>query len=305
VRTLAASLASDGTYWPTSSYSKKGDKLMAYRFANRTVSLLLSAALTLFSTNAVAAHSAERMTPPVEALPRTDQNEALSREIVQLFNDDQALIADMSKALQEPAFRQAREPFVKLAEVKDHNPNFYDAAVYEYWAQTPGAPDLVQRYAAFRKATDAHIESIVTDHGWPQRGAIGDEAAADFFFLFGHPDDDNTWRLAQLDTINRVFREDHVNPRMYAHLCDRLANVAGAPQKYGTIMGPGATRGTAKLYWPLIDNVAAADERRIQIGLPSIEDDLEKFRQGADIGPYMTPIVKGEDWSMADVYKAR
>ena len=58
----------------------------------------------------------------------------------------------------------------------------------------------------------------------------------------------------------------------------------------------------AKLYWPLIDNMAAADERRVQIGLPSIENDLEKFRQGADIGPYMTPIVKGKDWTMADVY---
>jgi len=49
--------------------------------------------------------------------------------------------------------------------------------------------------------------------------------------------------------------------------------------------------------------MAAADERRVQIGLPSIESDLEKFRQGANIGPYMTPIVKGKDWSMADVYR--
>jgi hypothetical protein len=209
----------------------------------------------------------------------------------------------MSKASQEPAFRRAREPFVKRAETEDHNPNFYDAAVYEYWAQSPDAPDLVQRYAAFRKATDARIESIVADHGWPQRGVIGDEAAADFFFLFGHADDDNTWRLAQLDTIGRVFREDHVNPRLFAHLCDRLANVAGRPQKYGTVMGPGSAPGTAKLYWPLRDNVAAAGKRRLQIGLPSIEDDLKKFRRGAQIGPYMTPLTKGENWTIADVNK--
>jgi hypothetical protein len=51
--------------------------------------------------------------------------------------------------------------------------------------------------------------------------------------------------------------------------------------------------GPAKLYWPLIDNIAAADQRRAQIGLPSIEDDLEKFRQGATIGPYMTPMTNG------------
>jgi hypothetical protein len=51
-----------------------------------------------------------------------------------------------------------------------------------------------------------------------------------------------------------------------------------------------------------VDNTAAADERRDQIGLPSIEADLEKFRQGASIGPYMTPLTKGMDWTMADVY---
>jgi hypothetical protein len=78
--------------------------------------------------------------------------------------------------------------------------------------------------------------------------------------------------------------------------------VAGEPQIFGSIMGPGDTPGSAKLYWPLIDNMAAANQRRVQIGLPSIESDLELFRQGADIGPYMTPIVKGEDWSMAYVY---
>jgi hypothetical protein len=81
------------------------------------------------------------------------------------------------------------------------------------------------------------------------------------------------------------------------------ANSSGEPQIYGSIMGPGDTPGSAKLYWPLIDDMAAADERRVQIGLPSIENDLEKFRQGAAIGPYMTPIVKGEDRSMADVYR--
>ena len=168
----------------------------------------------------------------------------------------------------------------------------------------PDAPELVQRYARFRKSTDAHVQSIVAGDGWPRRVAVGDEAAADFFFLFGHADDANAWRVSQLPTIKRVFREDHLNPRLYAHMCDRLANVAGKPQIYGSVMGPGATPGTAKLYWPLIDNMADADDRRAQIGLPSIEDDLERLRQGANIGPYMTPITKGKDWSIADVYRA-
>lgn len=188
-------------------------------------------------------------------------------------------------------------------EVELNDPNFFFAALFELWAQKPDAPQVVRRYATFHKSTDARIESIVAQDGWPQRATVGNEAAAQFFFLFGHADDDNAWRLTQRATLTRVFREDHVTPRMYAHLCDRLANVAGKPQIYGTIMGPDqATPSAAKLYWPLSGTIDATDKRRAQIGLPSIEDDLEKFRQGATIGPYMTPLTKGMQWTIADVY---
>ena len=269
----------------------------------KTLPPLLFAALAIFSASAFTPATAERAPSPAPPVPQIVQNETLAHTIVQLFDQDQALIADIEKAKKDPAFAQTLQSYVKRVEANGENPNFYDSAVYASWAQASDPPEIVRRYASFRKATDARIQSIVAEDGWPQRAAVGDDAAAKFFFLFGHADGGNVWRLTQLSTIKRVFQDDHLNPRLYAHLCDRFANVAGKPQIYGSVMGPGATPGTAKLYWPLVDNIAAADERRHQIGLPSIEDDLEKFRQGASIGPYMTPIVKGEDWSMADVYR--
>lgn len=276
---------------------------MAKFVANKTLALLLLAALAISAPGALARVRAGQASVP--STPKAGQNEVLAREIVRLFNEDQALLADIQKAKKNPAFRQTQEFYVDRSNVKKYNPNFYDSVVYGLWAQAPDAPEIVRRYMKFRKATDARVQSIVAEYGWPQRAAVGDEAAADFFFLFGHADGSNVWRKTQLATLKRVFREDHVNPRLYAHLCDRIANVAGKPQIYGSVMGPGDTPGSAKLYWPLIDNVAAADKRRAQIGLPSIEADLEKFRQGAVIGPYMTPIEKGKGWSMADVYMTR
>jgi hypothetical protein len=270
---------------------------------NRILALLFPAALAIASASALAPIRAVQASPSAPLTSNSGRNAVLAREIVQLFNDDQALLADLEKDKQDSRFRHTLQSYVDRSKVKDHNPNFYDSVVYGLWAQAPDAPDIVRRYVRFRKATDARVRSIVAENGWPQRTAVGDEAAAEFFFLFGHADGDNVWRLTQLQTIKRVFREDHLNPQLYAHLCDRLANVAGEPQIYGSIMGPDDRPGSAKLYWPLTDNVAAADKRRAQIGLPSIERDLEKFRQGAVIGPYMTPIVKGEDWSMAEVYK--
>ncbi|MGH9444216.1 MAG: DUF6624 domain-containing protein [Terriglobia bacterium] len=270
--------------------------------ANKILALLLTGALAIISSSALTPVKAMQASPFARFTSKAGQNEALARTIIQLSNEDQALLQDLQKAKQNSAFRQTLKSYVDRSKVKERNPNFYDSVVYGLWAQAPNAPEIVRRYVKFRKATDARVQLIVAKNGWPQRAEVGDEAAADFFFLFAHADGDNVWRVTQLATIKRVFREDHVNPRLYAHLCDRLAEVAGKPQIYGSIMGPGDTPGSAKLYWPLIDNMAAADERRAQIGLPSIKSDLEKFRQGASIGPYMTPIVKGKGWSMADVY---
>lgn len=275
---------------------------MARFIANTIHALLIPAALTIASNSALTPARAVQVSPSAPTAFKAGHREVLAREIVQLFNEDQTLLAGLQKAKQDTAFRQTLESYVDRSKVKEHNPNFYDSVVYGLWAQAPAAPEIVRLYMRFRLATDARVQAIVAKDGWPQRATVGDEAAADFFFLFGHADGDNAWRVTQLATIKRVFREDHVNPRLYAHLCDRLANVAGKPQIYGSIMGPGDTPGSAKLYWPLIDNMAAADERRARIGLPSIENDLDKFRRGAVIGPYMTPIVKGENWSMNAVY---
>lgn len=264
-------------------------------------------ALLLFA--ALAISSAKALTPvprqQTSSVPgaKTGQNEALAHEITQLFNEDQRMISDLESARKNAAFEQIYQSYAHHVKVELNDPNFFFAALFELWAQKPDAPEVVRRYATFHKSTDARIESIVAQDGRPQRATVGDEAAAQFFFLFGHADDDNAWRLTQRATLTRVFREDHVTPRMYAHLCDRLANVAGKPQIYGTVMGPDlATSGDAKLYWPLRGTIDSTDKRRAQIGLPSIEDDLEKFRHGATIGPYMTPLTKGMQWTIADVY---
>jgi hypothetical protein len=265
--------------------------------------LFLFMALTIDSAGALTTQRVEQPLRRESVGQQTAQHKALANEITQLFNEDQTLLAELEKAKKDPIFRESYTSFVQRIRVNNQSLNFYDPQIYALWAERADAPEVVRRVCKFRMSTDTRIQSIVSDDGWPQRASVGDEAAAEFFFLFGHADDNNTWRLSQLETIKRVVREDHVNPRMYAHLCDRLANVAGKPQTYGSVIGPGEAPGTARLYCPLIDTVAAADQRRAQIGLPSIEDDLEKFRRGANIGPYMTPLSKGMEWSLADVYK--
>jgi hypothetical protein len=190
---------------------------MANLIANKRLVLLLPAALVIGSVGALSPVTAVQVQASAPFTSKAGQKEVLAREIVQLFNEDQALSADLEKAKQDSAFRQTLKSYVDRSKAKDHNPNFYDSVVYALWAQMPDAPEIVRRYAKFRKASDARVQSIVERNGWPQRDAVSDEAAADFFFLFGHADDLNAWGMTQLATIKRVFREDHLNPRLYAH----------------------------------------------------------------------------------------
>ena len=143
--------------------------------ANRTPALLLSAMLTIASVSAFTPVRAVQASPSAPLTSSTGRNAVLAREIVQLFNEDQALLADLEKAKQDPSFWQILQSYVDRSKVKDHNSNFYDSVVYALWAQTPDAPEIVRRHAKFRKSTDARVQSIVAENGWPQRAAVGDE----------------------------------------------------------------------------------------------------------------------------------
>jgi hypothetical protein len=155
---------------------------------NKISALLLFAALAISSTNALTPVRREQTSSAVPGVCK-GHNEALAHEITQLFSEDQGMISNLESARKDPTFEQTYQSYAHHVEVELNDPNFFFAALFELWAQKPNAPVVVRRYAAFHKSTDARIESIVAQDGWPQRASVGDEAAAQFFFLFGHADD--------------------------------------------------------------------------------------------------------------------
>lgn len=226
-------------------------------------------------------------------------NEEVSGEILEMFREEQKALADFGASLKDPAIARAYEEH-KARVLKNHPPVFYDLAVKEQWASEPGCPDFVRRLVEMRTAITERVKKIIAENGWPRRSSFGDEAAAAIFFLVGHADTSNAWRRTLLGIMLEVFQEDRVNPRLYAHMVDRIETLDDKPQIFGSVMGPGKTPGSAELYRPVLDSLEAVEKRRAQIGLPPIEADLERFRKGARIGPYMTPITK--EWTMAEVY---
>lgn len=215
-------------------------------------------------------------------------NEELRNELLRLFGEDQALLAELEAAMAEASFGRAFDE--RKARIFDrHPPVFYALALYEDWAGECDAPELVHRYVSWRNATTDRLKAIVSEFGWPRASLVGDDAAFLVFSLFAHADTANDWRRTQLGAITEAFRAGEVAPRLYAHICDRIEACDGRPQIYGTVMGPGDEQGTARLYWPVVDTIEEVDARRARLGLPSNEEDLAEFRKGAVIGPYMTP----------------
>ncbi len=229
-------------------------------------------------------------------------DEDLRLEIFRLYNEDQALLTELGEAENDPAFAEEQDRVKELVLAGEHV-MFWTSRVLDAWAEDESAPDVVKRKAAFDDGVAQRLKEIANEYGWPRRAIVGDDAAFFVYFLFGHADSHNDWRRTLLPTIEELFRDGEIpDPRLYAHLIDRIEAVAGNPQVFGSIMGPADGRtlwkdgstapdgaSEARLYWPLRDSSAEVDARRAEIGLPSMEDDLRSFREGAVIGPYMTP----------------
>ena len=236
----------------------------------------------------------------------SDDNNALAGELAQLFQADQKIIAEFDAAKRsDPKLKEEYETYRQRVITEQHRNNFYDAFVLDLWVESGSAPDEIKRFQQFRLDTNARVRSIIEERGWPQRKDVGDTAAIMMFFLFGHGDNDNDWRQTQASTIERVNAEDKLNPRLFAHMIDRLRDVGGDRQLYGSIMGPGKDKGTARLYTELEFDQAKTNEKRKAIGLPTLDEDLDRFRNGAQIGPYMTPLVEGQHWDLSDAYNTK
>jgi hypothetical protein len=217
-------------------------------------------------------------------------NHELRAELRQLFERDQILLGELGAKKSEEAFRKAYEQYKERVLGGRRQAVFYDLAVYQAWAAEHEAPELVKQYVILMDSVIHRLKEIVSVYGWPRRGLVGDDAAFFVLFLFGHADTANEWRKTQLPALTEAYQAGEIEPRLYAHLCDRVEALDGKPQIYGTIMGPGNEPGDARIYWPLSDTEYKTNARRVELGLPTIEEDLAQFRDGATIGPFMSPV---------------
>jgi hypothetical protein len=269
--------------------------------ANKILAFVLPAALVISSANALTPAQAKQTSSAMLGAG-TGYNETLAHEITQLFNEDQAMIGDLERARQDAAFEKTYQAYAQRVEAEVNDPNFFLRPSMSLGPKGLMHPEL---FVAMPPSTNppTHVSSPsshkTAGREEPPRGTKPRHNSS------SSPD----MPMIKTRGVSRSRRPSTkcFGRNMSRHECMPTSAIASrmlqASRRSTAPLCPNpATPGAAKLYRPLSGTIDATDKRRAQIGLPSIEDDLEKFRQGATIGPYMTPLTKGMQWTIADVY---
>ncbi len=131
--------------------------------------------------------------------------------------------------------------------------------------------------AAYQRAIRTNfpfVQKIHNRYGFPGYDLVGEETSDKYFLLVQHSDFDPDFQLKVLKSMKKQVLKHNASGQGFAYLTDRVEINNGRPQIYGTqIIMSGNT--TIK---PCIDT-AHLNERRLSVGLSTIEEYLEKCNE--------------------------
>ena len=115
------------------------------------------------------------------------------------------------------------------------------------------------------------LRELVEVHGWPRASEVGPEAAQAAFLIVQHtPFED--WQRSMLPHVEQAVGDGEFDGQAFAMLDDRVQVKAGGPQKYGTQL---SSTEDGKLRLDSLENPAAVDSLRAELGMPPLEEYLK------------------------------
>ncbi len=206
-------------------------------------------------------------------------NEELRAEILRMFIEDQTAV----QALLAEA-ETHREAFERRGQPVE--------APWPYslleWQPIEAAPAVVVRVVQTVADNVARLRQIVAEHGWPGRGAVGEDAADAAWTLLRHAGSG----VPTIGTPEHIqFQRDclplleagvdsrDVHPRQYAAIADFLRRLEGLvpnyavqPEDYEVVDGAPRFRAPVDL--------AELDRNRASTGLPPLAEDVQRRANG-------------------------
>ncbi len=156
---------------------------------------------------------------------------------------------------------------------------------------------LAGQIALVDRTNMERLKALIARCGWPTKAAHGEQAPEDAWLLAQHADRDLAFQKQVLVLIEEAAAAsgEGIN-KSFAYLYDRVAAAEQRPQRYGTQLFSPSGKACDLAFKPL-DDRQKVEERRAQLGLPSLEGYLRivKELQHCNGDPhYPQPIADDE-----------
>ena len=123
------------------------------------------------------------------------------------------------------------------------------------------------------------LRQLVEEHGWLDEPKVGEKGAEFAWIIVQHAISAPEFQRKMLGEIEESVEAGRVPGEHYAKLLDRIRFYEGKPQEYGTNFDWDKTRQLSPTEVRDPDNV---DERRAEMGLGPIADQIETMRKRAE-----------------------
>jgi Family of unknown function (DUF6624) len=144
----------------------------------------------------------------------------------------------------------------------------------------------------------ARLEAILDAHGWPGRSLVGEEASDAAWLVLQHAIGNPRLQRRGLVLLEAAAAAGDVAIRHVAMLEDRIRCHEGKAQRYGTQVDWDADGRLSPLP---IDDEPNVDERRREVGLPPLGEDIRRLREAAVRSGEHPP----KDWQAREREKER
>ena len=114
----------------------------------------------------------------------------------------------------------------------------------------------------------AHLEEVVTKHGWPGKSLVGERAAHAAWLLVQHADAAPAFQRRCLELMTKMPAGE-VSATDVAYLTDRVLLAEGKPQRFGTQFEKDAA---GRWVPKTLEDPEHVDERRRAVGLEPLAD---------------------------------
>lgn len=134
------------------------------------------------------------------------------------------------------------------------------------------------------------VSNILDTQGWPSKDKIGARGASTLFFVIQHANQDT--KLKYLSMITKAVQKDELPKRQYAMFYDRLVLGQGKRQVYGTQLA--MSKESKEPYVLPLEDARNVDKRRAEMGLNSMQENLNRWDLTWDVEAYLKALPKIE-----------